>query len=117
MLEVVPKAENFFIVYQAHTKKRKGFDALNIVSLLLVRRQLCLFNLSVSLHAGHAMSTNGPMWNLEYEKAEISRSRSYQLENKGFPPPPPRPSSPQVLVLVIRLDGSIFKNQEGITLL
>ena len=84
MLEVVPKAENVFIVCQAHTKMWKGFDALNIVSLLLVRRQLCLFNLSVSLHAGHAMSTNGLMWNLEYEKAEISRSRSYQLVNKGL---------------------------------
>ena len=95
MLEVVPKAENVFIVCQAHTKMWKGFDALNIVSLLLVRRQLCLFNLSVSLHAGHAMSTNGLMWNLEYEKAEISRSRSYQLVNKGFtPPPPPLPPHP-----------------------
>ena len=83
MLEVVPKADNFFVVCQAHTKMWKKFNALNIVSLLLVQRQLCLFNLSVSFHASHAMSTHG-MWNLEYEKAEMSRSRSYQLVNKGF---------------------------------
>lgn len=62
MLEVVPKAENFFIVCQAHTKMWKGFKALNIVSLLLVQRQLCRFNLSVYLHASHAISSNG-MWN------------------------------------------------------
>ena len=43
MLEVVPKAENFFIVCQAHTKMWKGFKALNIVSLLLAQRQLCRF--------------------------------------------------------------------------
>ena len=53
-----------------------------------------MFNLSVSLHAGHAMSTNGLMWNLEYEKAEISRSRSYRLANKGFTPPPLPPHPP-----------------------
>ena len=55
MLEVVPKVENFFIVCQTHTKMWKGFNALNIVSLLLVRRQVCLFNLSLSLHASHAI--------------------------------------------------------------
>ena len=101
MLEVNPKAENFFIVRQAHTQMWKGFNALNIVSLLLVRRQLCLFNLSVSLHASHAMSTNG-MWN--YEKAEISRSCSFQLVNKGFTALP----GP---------DDQILKNQEEIILL
>ena len=63
MLEVVSQVENFFIVCQAHTKMWKGFNALNTLSLLLVRRQLCLFNLSVSLHASHAISTDG-MWNL-----------------------------------------------------
>ena len=40
-------------------------------------------NLSVYLHASHAISSNG-MWNLEYEKAEISQSRSYQPVNEGF---------------------------------
>ena len=85
-MEVVPKAENFFIVCQTHTKMWKGFNTLNIVSLLLVRRQLCLFNLAVSLHVGHAISTYGMFWNLEYEKAAISRSRAYQLVNKGLTP-------------------------------
>ena len=60
-------------------------------SLLLVRRQLCLFNLSVSLHVGHAISTYGMLWNLEYEKAAISRSRAYQLVNKGLTPTPQGP--------------------------
>ena len=58
------------------------------------------------------MSTNGLMWNLEYEKAEISRSRSYQLVNKGFTPPPPSPLTLLVLVLVIRQRVD-FKKSRG----